>query len=91
MWSASMIVETRCATTITAVCRVTGLRADRSLASVVENRLIGIIGNALVLPVAYGVHLDPRFVPEAGKELPDLLAHYKPRVVFVDEQNRAKT
>ena len=32
----------------------------RSIASVVENRLIGIIGNSLVLPVANGVHLDPR-------------------------------
>ena len=33
---------------------------ERSIASVVENRLIGIIGNSLVLPVANGVHLDPR-------------------------------
>jgi len=32
----------------------------RSIASVVENRLIGIIGNSLVLPVANGVQLDPR-------------------------------
>jgi hypothetical protein len=54
---------------------------DRSVASVVENRLIGIIGNALVLPVAHGVHLDPRFVPAAGKDLPDLIQHYKPRPV----------
>src|SRR6185369_4606165 len=33
----------------------------RSVASVVENRLIGIVGNSVVLPVARGVHLDPRF------------------------------
>lgn len=33
---------------------------NRSIASVVENRLIGIVGNSLVLPVAPGVHLDPR-------------------------------
>ena len=38
MWSASMIVETRWATTMTAVCRVTGLSADRSLASVDRSR-----------------------------------------------------
>jgi hypothetical protein len=31
----------------------------RSVASVVENRLIGIVGNALVLPVAPGFQLDP--------------------------------
>ena len=54
---------------------------ERSLASVVENRLIGIVGNALVLPVAHGVHLDPRFVPEAGKDLPELVAHYRPQPV----------
>ena len=34
---------------------------ERSIASVVENRLIGIVGNSLVLPVAQGVRLDPRF------------------------------
>lgn len=34
---------------------------DRSVASVVENRLIGIIGNSFVLPVARGNQLDPRF------------------------------
>lgn len=32
----------------------------RSVASVVENRLIGIVGNCFVLPVAHGNHLDPR-------------------------------
>lgn len=39
----------------------------RSIASVVDNRLIGIVGNSLVLPVAQGVHLDPRLrKPAAG-------------------------
>lgn len=31
----------------------------RSIAQVVENKLIGIVGNCLVLPVAPGVRLDP--------------------------------
>ncbi|MQA95351.1 MAG: hypothetical protein GEV11_12135 [Streptosporangiales bacterium] len=31
----------------------------RSVASVVENRVIGVVGNSLVLPVAPGVQLDP--------------------------------
>jgi len=31
----------------------------RSLASVVENRLIGVVGNCLVMPVAPGFQLDP--------------------------------
>lgn len=33
----------------------------RSVASVVENRLIGIVGNCLVLPVVPGTHLDPQW------------------------------
>lgn len=37
----------------------------RSVASVVENRLIGIVGNCLVLPVARGVHLDPTYRQDA--------------------------
>jgi hypothetical protein len=32
----------------------------RSVASVVENRLIGIVGNCMVLPVTPGIFLDPR-------------------------------
>ncbi len=51
---------------------------DRSVASVVENRLIGIVGNSLVMPVAEGIHLDPRFAAkDAGAGL-NLLEHYKP-------------
>ncbi|MFI0446842.1 hypothetical protein [Actinomadura sp. 6N118] len=34
----------------------------RSVSSVVENRLIGISGNCLILPVAPGIHLDPTVV-----------------------------
>jgi hypothetical protein len=40
---------------------------NRSIASVVENRLIGIVGNSLVLPVANGVHLDPRIQRDPKK------------------------
>src|SRR4029078_7716674 len=49
----------------------------RSVASVVENRLIGIIGNSLVLPVARGFHLDPTYAQDGDKPI-DLLAHYAP-------------
>ncbi|MCU1279390.1 MAG: hypothetical protein JWM53_2936, partial [bacterium] len=47
----------------------------RSVASVIENRVIGVAGNSLIFPVAPGVHLDPGTVipPEAGG---DLLAYY---------------
>ena len=31
----------------------------RSVASVVEDRLVGIVGNCLVMPVVPGLHLDP--------------------------------
>ena len=47
-----------------------------SVASVVENKLIGIVGNSLVLPVARGNHLDPRFGPDAAGEFHDLLDYY---------------
>ena len=33
----------------------------RSVASVVENRIVGIVGNCLVMPVASGYQLDPRY------------------------------
>lgn len=46
----------------------------RSVASVVENRLIGIVGNSLVLPVAPGLKLDPSYVLERGATLRDRYA-----------------
>jgi hypothetical protein len=39
----------------------------RSVASVVENKLIGIVGNSLVMPVAPGNNLDPRFRAERAR------------------------
>lgn len=47
----------------------------RSVASVVENRLIGIVGNSLVMPVAPGNHLDPSFKQDVEKPV-DLINHY---------------
>jgi hypothetical protein len=49
----------------------------RSVASVVENRLIGIIGNSLIMPVARSFHLDPTFNQDR-KEPEDLLKLYAP-------------
>lgn len=43
----------------------------RSIASVVENRLIGVLGNCLVMPVAPGFQLDPvlrEALAEAGED-----------------------
>lgn len=50
---------------------------DRSVASVVDNELIGIVGNCLVLPVTPGVHLDPTYAQDAEDPV-DLLEHYQP-------------
>ena len=49
----------------------------RSVASVVENRLVGIVGNCLVMPVVPGLHLDPSYElePRTDAELIDLYAH----------------
>lgn len=49
----------------------------RSVASVVENELIGIVGNCLVMPVARGFHLDPTFRQDIENPI-DLLEHYQP-------------
>ncbi|MCH9659751.1 MAG: hypothetical protein K0U54_02445, partial [Bacteroidetes bacterium] len=46
----------------------------RSVASVVENRVIGIVGNTIVMPVAPGFRLDPN---TRGKDV-DLLSLYQP-------------
>lgn len=46
----------------------------RSVASVVENRLIGIVGNALVLPVAPGHQLDPALKQVVKKDEDPLVA-----------------
>lgn len=48
-----------------------GMGAGRSVASVVENKLIGIVGNCLVMPVAPGFRLDPIM-----DESVDLYEHY---------------
>jgi GH25 family lysozyme M1 (1,4-beta-N-acetylmuramidase) len=48
----------------------------RSVASVVENTLIGIVGNSLILPVAPGNRLDPTFEFAKGVTL---LEHYDPQ------------
>ena len=49
----------------------------RSIASVVDNRVIGIVGNSLVMPVARGLRLDPIF-RDADEEGVSLLDHYRP-------------
>ena len=49
----------------------------RSVASVVENELIGIVGNCLVMPVARGFHLDPTFKQDVENPV-DLFEHYQP-------------
>lgn len=49
----------------------------RSVASVVQLELIGIVGNSLILPVAPGFHLDPTFRQDIENPI-DLLEHYQP-------------
>ncbi len=59
-------------------CKANG----RSVASVVENKVIGIVGNCLVLPVAPGFQLDPTYEPEMVNaetgEVVSLMAYYNP-------------
>lgn len=51
----------------------------RSLASVVKNDLITVVGNSLVFPVAEGYHVSQTHIIEDSKESEySLLAHYRP-------------
>jgi hypothetical protein len=56
----------------------------RSVASVVENRLVGIIGNSLVMPVAPGIRLDYLNDVETKDKSPsgtdELLEAYRPLI-----------
>lgn len=64
---------------------LTGQTVRRSVASVVENRVVGIVGNSLVMPVAPGLNLDPNFSltktdAETGRptgELHELIEFYQ--------------
>ncbi len=49
----------------------------RSVASVVENKVMGIVGNNLVLKVVPGERLDPVFKP-VYENFEDLMAYYQP-------------
>lgn len=57
----------------------------RSVASVVENRVIGVVGNCLVMPVVPGLHLDPGYKPDAldQSDLLDLYAADAPPPVRI--------
>lgn len=48
---------------------------ERSVASVVENKIIGVAGNSIIMPVASGFRLDPNI---RGNEEIDLFDLYKP-------------
>lgn len=57
----------------------------RSVASVVENRVIGVVGNNMIVPVASGYNLDPKFrwdtptvTLEDGSKTSSLMYHYMP-------------
>ncbi|MEO5820313.1 MAG: hypothetical protein ABIT71_07375 [Vicinamibacteraceae bacterium] len=63
----------------------------RSVASVVENNLIGIVGNSLVFPVVAGFQLDPRYRAlrddaDRKKLLPTLFDLYAPLTPNVPRQ-----
>jgi hypothetical protein len=52
-------------------------RGGRSVASVVENRLLGTAGNCMILPVAPGNPLAPAFKQDIDDPI-DLREHYQP-------------
>jgi acetyl esterase/lipase len=60
----------------------------KSVASVVENRVIGIAGNSLIMPVAPGIRLDPRVNNESEGDLIDLYAVDNPPPMRVSVPTR---
>jgi len=46
---------------------------DRSVANLVENRVVEVVGNSMVMPVAQGLRIDPIF-----REIDDLFEFYSP-------------
>ena len=52
--------------------------SGRSLASCIDNRLMAIVGNSLVFPVARGLNLDPTIRATGESKQLDLLARYRP-------------
>ena len=55
----------------------------RSVASVVENKVMGIVGNNLVLKVIPGQRLDPVF-----RSVEDLLEYYRPTTRLYQSRDR---
>jgi hypothetical protein len=55
----------------------------KSIASVVENQPVGIIGNSLIMPVSPGHNLDPNFNQDAENPV-DLLEYYQPTTPIED-------
>jgi len=55
---------------------------NRSVATVTENRLLDIIGNCLVLPVAPGFQLDPNVTTKNKNKPIDMLEAYRPKIPF---------
>ena len=60
----------------------------KSVASVIENRLIGIAGNSLILPLAPGMRIDPRVNSDSEGDLVDLYAADSPPPVRVSVPTR---
>jgi hypothetical protein len=60
----------------------------KSVASVVENRVIGIAGNSMIFPVAPGIRIDPRVNTESEGDLRDLYAADAPPPIRVSVPTR---
>lgn len=60
----------------------------KSVASVVENRVIGIAGNSLIFPLAPGIRIDPRVNTESEGDLRDLYAADAPPPIRISVPTR---
>lgn len=60
----------------------------KSVASVVENRVIGIAGNSMIFPLAPGIRIDPRVNNDSEGDLRDLYAADSPPAIRISVPTR---
>lgn len=63
-------------------------QGGKSIASLVENRLIGIVGNSLIMPLAPGIRIDPRVNNDSEGNLIDLYSVDSPPPLRVSVPTR---
>lgn len=63
-------------------------QGGKSVASIVQNRVVGVAGNSLIMPLAPGIRIDPRVNNESEGDLRDLYAADSPPAIRISVPTR---